>query len=149
MKENSGRLGIMITHAYMNNNDLRYDHTDTANPQHYNPHEYRTPGPVNDGEELWRKLISKHDFRLVLNGHVLGDGTGYLVSDNVTGAPTHQMLSNYQMRNLGGEGYMRLLEFRTDGSVVVKSYSPLYDSFLVGPDQLFEFQLDAAQVDKP
>jgi 3',5'-cyclic AMP phosphodiesterase CpdA len=149
MKENSGRLGIMITHAYMNNNDLRYDHTDTANPQHYNPHEYRTPGPVNDGEELWRKLISKHDFRLVLNGHVLGDGTGYLVSDNVTGAPTHQMLSNYQMRNLGGEGYMRLLEFRTDGSVVVKSYSPLYDSFLIEPDQLFEFQLDAAQVDKP
>jgi hypothetical protein len=41
------------------------------------------------------------------------------------------MLSNYQMREQGGEGYMRLLEFLPDGSTVnVFTYSPLYDKFL-------------------
>ena len=112
MSEHPDRKGILITHAYMNNNDLRYDHTDTDNPQHYNPHHYRTPGSINDGKELWEKLVRKHDFRLTLNGHVLGDGTGYLASENDLGHVCHQMLANYQMRNLGGEGYMRLLEFR-------------------------------------
>ena len=144
MDEHPDRTGILITHAYMNNNDLRYDHTDTVNPQHYNPHDYRTPGPVNDGEELWQKLVRRHDFLLVLNGHVLGDGTGYLVSTNDLGRKVQQMLSNYQMRQLGGEGYLRLLEFRPDGTIQVKSYSTLYDSYLETPDQLFEIRRDPA-----
>jgi len=152
MREHPDRLGILITHAYMNNNDRRYDHLDTEHPQHYNPHHYSTPGPVNDGLELWEKLVRRHDFRLVMNGHVLGDGTGYLASENDHGNVCHQMLSNFQMRKLGGEAYMRLLEFRPDGTVQVKSYSPLYDDFLDAPDQLFEIQLhdalDAASVDR-
>lgn len=142
MAEHPDRKGILITHAYMNNNDLRYDHTDEVNPQRYNPHHYDTPGGVNDGEELWQKLVRNHDFRLVFNGHVLGDGTGYLASRNDAGNFCHQMLSNYQMRELGGEGYMRLLEFRPDGTVRVKSYSPVYDDYMLEPDQYFEFQLE-------
>lgn len=61
------RWGIMITHAYLNNDDLRYDITDTAHPQDFDPHYYATPG-VNDGEELWQKLVRKHNFIMVLNG---------------------------------------------------------------------------------
>jgi hypothetical protein len=143
MSAHPDHTGILITHAYMNNNDLRYDHTDTEHPQHYNPHDYRTPGTINDGEELWNKLVKKHDFLLVLNGHVLGDGTGYLASTNDHGDACQQMLSNYQMRDLGGEAYMRLLEFQPDGRTIqVKTYSSLYDGYLLAPDQQFRIELD-------
>ena len=143
MNEHPGRKGILITHAYMNNNDLRYDHTDTENPQTYNPHLYSTPGSKNDGRQLWEKLVSKHDFVFAFNGHVLGDGTGYLAEKNKKGKVVHQMLANYQMRQLGGEGYMRLLEFLPDGKTVqVKTFSPLYGKYLLEPDQQFCIKLD-------
>lgn len=142
------RKGILMTHALMNNNDLRYDHTDKVNPQAYNPHAYRTPGGVNDGEELWQKLVRKHNFVLTVNGHVLGDGTGYRVDHNDAGQPVHQMLANYQFRKLGGEGYLRTLEFQPDNkTVVVKSYSTIYDNYLLESDQDFSFQLDLGAKD--
>lgn len=143
MRQHPDHKGILVTHAYMNNNDRRYDHTDQEHPQLYNPHQYKTPGKLHDGEELWQQLVRKHDFLLTLNGHVLGDGTGYLASRNDRGHTCHQMLANFQMRELGGEGYLRLLEFRPDGkTVVVKTYSPLYESWLLEPDQQFRFELD-------
>jgi hypothetical protein len=143
MTQYPNREGILITHAYMNNNDRRYDWADQAHPQDFDPHAYGTPGGVNDGEELWQKLVRHHHFDLTLNGHVLGDGTGYLESVTDLGNTCHQILSNYQFRNLGGEGYMRLMEFFKDGrSVRVHTYSPLYDSYLIEPDQTFTFTLD-------
>jgi len=143
MAKHKGRKGILITHAYMNNNDLRYDHTDSANPQHHNPHKYKTPGTKNDGTQLWNKLVRKHDFAFCFNGHVLGDGTGYMAAKNDQGKTCHQILANFQMRTLGGEAYLRLLEFHPDGRTVqVKTYSPLYDSYLLEPDQQFQLTID-------
>lgn len=143
MNKHDKRRGILITHAYMNFNDLRYDRNDKEHTQQWNPHEYRTPGSKNDGEELWQKLVRKHDFAIVHNGHVLRDGTGYLASKTDKGRTCHQILANYQMRNLGGEAYTRLMEFRPDGkSVQVKTYSPLYDWYLLARDQQFAFALD-------
>jgi len=142
MDLNPDRYGIMITHAYLNNDDLRYDIKDTAHPQDFDPHGYATPG-VNDGEELWQKLVRRHSFVMVLNGHVLGDGTGYLASKTDTGITCHQMLSNYQFRNLGGESYMRLVEVLPDDKTIrVSTYSPLYDSYLPDADQTYNFTLD-------
>jgi len=143
MAEHPDRLGILVTHAYLNNNNRRYDHTDTEHPQDFNPHEYDTPGGVNDGEELWQKLVRRHRFVLTLNGHVLGDGAGYLKSVTDRGNAVHQMLANYQMRDLGGEGYLRLLELLPDGRTMhVRTYSPLLDRYLVGTDQQFTIELD-------
>lgn len=143
MAEHPDREGILVTHAYLNHNNRRYDHTDTVYPQRFNPHEYATPGGVNDGEELWQKLVRHHRFIMVLNGHVLEDGEGYLASVTDLGNTCHQMLSNYQMRENGGEAYMRLLEFMPDGTTVrVHTYSPLYDTFLQEPGQNFSFTLE-------
>jgi len=143
MAANPRRYGILVTHAYMNNNDRRYDITDTAHPQDFNPHQYGTAGGVNDGEELWQKLVRKHAFVLTLNGHVLGDGTGYLASVTDKGNTCHQIMSNYQFRALGGEGYLRVMSFQDDNKTIkVQTYSPLYDSFLVEPDQNFTITLD-------
>lgn len=141
MEQNPGRLGILVTHAYLDHDDRRFDHNDVT--QLYSPHDYKTPGEKNDGEELWQKLVRKHDFVLTLNGHVLDDGTGYLASVNDQGRTVHQLMSNFQFRELGGEGYMRLLEFRPDGRTVqVKTYSPLYDRYLTEPDQQFTFAIE-------
>jgi hypothetical protein len=137
------RLGILVTHAYLNHNDRRYDHNDDIYPQAYNPHWYGTPGGVNDGEELWQKLVRQHRFVLTLSGHVLGDGTGYLASVDDHGRVVHQMMSNYQHRELGGEGYLRLLELEPDGRTMhVRTYSPWYDQYLTAADQDFTIELD-------
>jgi hypothetical protein len=144
MAGHKDRTGILITHAFMMNNDLRYDHKDDKNPQTWNPHNYKTPGPVNDGEELWQKLVRKHRFAIAHNGHVLGDGTGYRADKTDHGNTCHQILANYQMRTLGGEGYMRLLQFHPDGkTIVAKTYSPLYDGYLYDQDQNLTLALDA------
>ena len=80
MHEHDDRLGILITHAYLNHDDRRYDHTDTVHGQDYNPHHYDLAGSINDGEQLWQKLVRRHRFVMTLSGHVLGDGAGYLAS---------------------------------------------------------------------
>ncbi|HEX6276437.1 MAG TPA: metallophosphoesterase [Polyangiaceae bacterium] len=137
------RDGILATHAYLNNDSLRYDHADTARRQRFNPHDYGTPGGVNDGEELWEKLVRRHRFAMTLNGHVLGSGVGYLASVTDRGNTCHQMLSNFQMREQGGEAYLRLLEFLPDGVTVnVFTYSPLFDRFLDEEGQNFTIALD-------
>jgi 3',5'-cyclic AMP phosphodiesterase CpdA len=136
------RLGILVTHAYLNHDGRRDDIRDRARPQPFNPHQYATPGGINDGQQLWDQLVRHHRFIMVLNGHALGDGAGYLVSPTDTGTLCHQMLSNYQMRQMGGGGYLRLIQFLPDGdSVRVHSYSPLYDRWLWEPDQAFGFSL--------
>ncbi|AHF92230.1 metallophosphoesterase [Opitutaceae bacterium TAV5] len=148
MERYPDRKGILVTHAFMNNTNWRYDINDTAHAQDYNPHHYTTPGTMNDGEELWQKLVRKHNFVMTVNGHVLGSGVGYRVDNNDAGQPVHQMLSNYQMRTLGGEGYLRLIQFQPDGRTVkVQSYSPVYDGFLLADTQDFSFDLPLGATD--
>ncbi len=143
LAQHPGKKAILVTHAFMNNNDLRYDHLDAVNPQAYNPHAYSTPGGVNDGEELWQKLVKKHNFVLTVNGHVLGDGTGFRTDANNAGQNVHQMLANYQFLSpFGGNGFLRLLVVNPDGTVEVKSYSPIYNQFRAETDQAFEFDFE-------
>ncbi|MCA9238056.1 MAG: metallophosphoesterase [Planctomycetales bacterium] len=121
---------ILITHAYMYYDDTRYDWQSRGNDQTWNPHSYpvarNTSDDVTDGEGLWTKLVSQHEnFIMTLNGHVLQDGLGRLTSATPGGRDVHQMLVNFQMRPQGGDGWLRLLEFRPDGKTVqVYDYSP-------------------------
>ncbi|MEE9381863.1 MAG: metallophosphoesterase [Nannocystaceae bacterium] len=143
MTAHADRLGLLVTHAYLFHDNRRHDHTRPEFNQRFNPHDYHTPGGVNDGEELWQKLVRHHRFVMTFNGHVTGSGTGYLASRTDLGNTCHQMLSNYQMRALGGEGYMRLIELQADGqTVIVHTYSPLLHTSLPDPDQHFSFRLD-------
>lgn len=136
------RLGVLVTHAYLHEDGRRYDQNDPGDAERYNPHRYDVPGGVNDGEELWQKLVRRHRFVLTLSGHALGDGAGYLASETDLGNICHQMLANYQMRDLGGEGYLRILELHPDDTVAVRTYSPLFKTHLRGPEHEFSFALD-------
>lgn len=150
MSRHADRKGILVTHAYLFSDSRRYDHADPSHPNHWNPHNYRTPGGVNDGEELWTKLVRKHNFVFTFNGHVLNDGTGYRADRNDEGQLVHQILANYQMGELGGEAYLRLLEFDPDGNTVhMLAYSPLYDRYRLERDHTFTIHLDQAPADQP
>jgi hypothetical protein len=138
-------LGIVVTHAYLFSDGTRYDHT-KAEKQSWNPHEYKTKqkgGSVNDGEELWQKLVKdRPQMRFALNGHVLNDGLGYLASEGAEKHTVHQILANYQMKEKGGEAYLRLMEFLPDGETVqVKSYSPALDQYKTDADNQFTLKL--------
>lgn len=123
---------ILVTHGYMNNDDTRLGEGDASNPHTSNK-------AWNDGEEIWAKLVKgQANIDLVLSGHVLGDGTGLLVSKTDKGAPVVQMLANYQMQAFGGGGWLRILKFKPrEGKLEVYSYSPWYGRLRTEPDQQF------------
>jgi len=120
---------ILLTHALIYFDDTRYDWKKLGRKQTWNPHSYElaksTQDDVNDGEELWQKLIAKHEnFILTLNGHVLRDGLGRVVTNTPGGRAVSQVLVNFQMRPKGGDGWLRLIEMRPDGSAQTYDYSP-------------------------
>jgi hypothetical protein len=137
------RKAILATHAYLYDDSTRYDFAKKGKSQDWNPHSYLPNAPVNDGEELWQKLVRRNNFAFTFNGHVCHSGLGLLTSKNDQGKMVHQMLVDYQVRPLGGEGYLRILEFLPDGKTVhVKSYSPLYDKYLKDARNQFSLTLD-------
>jgi hypothetical protein len=124
------REAILITHAFIYSDDTRYDWKKYGAKQKWNPHAYSvakaTADDVTDGEELWEQLISRHEnFILTLNGHVLHDGLGKFLSATPGGRAVPQVLVNFQMRPNGGDGWLRLLEFKADRRTVeAYDYSP-------------------------
>ncbi len=138
---------ILVTHAYMYYDETRYNWATKGNSQQWNPYAYGTandPDGTNDGEDLWQKLVKLHpNFAMVFNGHVLNDGLGRLSSTNDFGGVVHQMLVNYQMKPLGGEAFLRLVEFLPDGKTVqVKAFSPHYGIYRTDSQNQFILTLD-------
>ena len=141
------RAAILVTHAYMYYDDTRYDWKKYDTKQTWNPHNYAvakaTDDDVCDGEELWNGLINRHgNFIMTLNGHVLKDGLGRIVSRTKGGRDIPQMLVNFQMRPKGGDGWLRLLEFREDGKTVsVCDYSPTRNQRNESPQNKFLLEI--------
>ncbi len=135
---------IIATHAYLYSDSTIYDWAQKGDKQLWNPHVYPIKDDTNDGQEMWDKVIKKHsNVSIVINGHVLHDGLGFLASKADKGNTVNQMLVNFQMHNYGGEGWLRLLEFLPDKKTVqVRDYSPLYDKWNTGPDNQFTFSLE-------
>jgi hypothetical protein len=132
---------IVVTHAYLYSDDTRYDHRMRPD-QLWNPHQYLAedqPGDVNDGQEIWRKLVSRNsNVRFVLCGHDLADGVGRLTSVRPDGTTVHELLANYQASALGGEGFLRVMRFfPAERRVAVRTYSPYSDRFKTDPDNEF------------
>jgi len=142
------REAILVTHAFTYYDDARYDWKQFGEKQRWNPHDYgmaKSGGDdVSDGEELWQNLICKHrNFIFTINGHVLEDGLGRLTSTTPDGRAVHQMLVNFQMRPNGGDGWLRLLEFRKDGSLLAMDYSPVRGERNESPQNRFTLKLTA------
>jgi hypothetical protein len=137
------RKAILITHAYLWEDGTRLDWAAKGKKQGANPHEYKTPSTMNDGEELWNKLVKKHDFAFVFSGHIDAKDSPLLSTKNEKGKTTHQILSDFQSLPLGGEGYLTLVEFLPDGNTVqLKNYSPHYDNYLTDPTQQYTLKIE-------
>jgi predicted phosphodiesterase len=141
------REAILITHAYVYYDETRYDWSKYKDKQTWNPHSYavakNSQDDVYDGEQLWQNLVSKHEnFILTLNGHVLKDGLGRVTSQTPKQRDVHQLLVNFQMKPKGGDGWLRLLEFKADGKTLqVSDYSPTRDERNESPQNQFTLQL--------
>jgi hypothetical protein len=141
---------ILVTHAYMYFDDTIYDWVTKGTSQSWSPHYsgfQNLPGATNDGQELWDKIVKKHEnFKFVFNGHVLSDGTGKRATLGDNGNVVHQILANYQMNAQGGQGDLRVLEFKADGeTVVVRTYSPVLDRYNTNADQSFTLSMNSTE----
>ena len=120
---------VLLTHNYLQSDNTRSTTTNVAGDA--------------SGETLWQNLIKTHsNFEMVFNGHFGGDGVGFLESTDNAGKTVHQMFVNSQFETLGGDGWIRLIEFLQDGKTVrVRTYSPFQDLSRTGSQYDFEFQL--------
>lgn len=161
---------IVITHAYLYRDGTRYDFAGTNDGQAYNPHRYVMMGQpgssVNDGEELWRKLIQPNsNVKLVLSGHDVSQanlppGTAArLSSTRADGTFVHQILANYQTclgapcqtfndgtaTNVvhGGNGYLRIVRVSpADQTISISTYSPYIDRYLTDAANQFTLPMN-------
>jgi 3',5'-cyclic AMP phosphodiesterase CpdA len=127
---------IYNMHAYMYSDDTRMGEGDGWLPQDYGVGADTGVNAVNNGEQIWEKLVSRHkNSMFVFSGHVLNDGTGRLVSNGV-----YQILANYQEgvkgSEKGGNGFLRIVTVKKR-TIEVQTYSPWLNIFRTEPDQQF------------
>jgi hypothetical protein len=116
---NPGKRVILVTHEYMS-------------------------GSSRDsvGNTIWNSFVKYHTDQvfLVLCGHSLGEG---LSTDTSTGHAVHQVLADYQGRTNGGNGWLRILDFRpAEDKIYVKTYSPYLNQYETDLDSQFTLDYD-------
>jgi hypothetical protein len=78
------------------------------------------------GSWLWNDFVKNHPLVfMVLCGHVAGEDAQ--VEYNAAGRPVYEMLSDYQRRDFGGNGLMRLVTVDpVKNTIDVKTFSPYF-----------------------
>lgn len=92
------------------------------------------------GERIWKKLVKPHSDRifLVLSGHYENE---VRITSLENGNFIHQLLSDYQDRPNGGNGWLRIIIFSTvTDEVSIKTYSPSLNQYET--DSNSQFVLD-------
>ncbi|MFK5923972.1 MAG: metallophosphoesterase [Verrucomicrobiota bacterium] len=133
VKDHPDHRVIVLTHSYLNANKTR-----------------TTVGMKiegNLGEQMWQKFVKKHkNIFMVLCGHVLGETV--LTSTGDHGNQVHQVLSDFQGLNNGGESWLRYMTFQPDSNKIeVFTYNPALDQFM--DKSTSRFDLDYPMVSKP
>ena len=91
------------------------------------------------GQAIYNALKSNPNLFLMLCGHVSPEEGQR--TDIFNGHTVHTLLSDYQSRTNGGDGWLRILEFSPSNNVIrVKTYSPTLGRFETDADS--EFTLD-------
>ena len=113
------RIAIMVTHSF-----LALDGSRRTTPQ--------SAGGTAPSR-MWSDFVETHcQVRMVLSGHEHnGDlGEARRTDNNVCGEPVHQILSDFQDRANGGDGWLRYLTFDpVAGTVTAKTYSTALRQF--------------------
>lgn len=125
------RKAIVTMHAYLSDTGERFQ----------SPH-FRTNG--NSGEQIWQKLIKKQcNVFLVLSGHAhSGDGENRLTSTNDCEKPVEQIVQDYQDRENGGNGLLRIYKFYPSKKELhISTYSPITNQYEHDEDSEFTLKL--------
>ncbi|MCK5628240.1 metallophosphoesterase [Candidatus Bathyarchaeota archaeon] len=81
------------------------------------------------GNRVWNNFVKQHadQIFLVLCGHEWEEISR---TDEVNGFVVHQVLSDYQSREKGGNGWLRILEFSpSQDKIFVRTFSPYLNGF--------------------
>lgn len=126
------RTAIMVTHAFVGINGTR-----RTTPER--------PGGTS-ANQLWVDFVSQQcQIKLVLNGHFHnGDAGEANRSDlNRCGDPVQQILTDYQDRPNGGDGWLRYYTFDpATNTMSAKTYSPKLGAFETDADSQFTLPFD-------
>jgi len=131
---------IITTHAYLFRDGTTLDDGDLVPPS--------TTGGVNDGDDMWEKLVSKHEnIVLVMSGHDPQENiiVNRSVGDN--GNTVTAMLIDAQdvEAQEGSMGMVALLHFSVDGrNVQVEYYSTSKEKYFKAENQ-FSLELDVVE----
>lgn len=137
---------IINTHAYMYSDDTRMGKGDRWLPQKYGLGKDTGEDAVNNGEQMWNKLVRKYpNILFVFSGHVLNSGVGKLVSTGEHGNKVYQMLANYQDgvqgSNRGKNGYLRIVDIDVKKKrISVNTYSPYLHEYKTDKGNKFSFE---------
>ncbi|GAG12035.1 unnamed protein product, partial [marine sediment metagenome] len=94
------------------------------------------------GERIWQNFVVPHADQvfLVLCGHIHGEARR---SDLVNGNTVYQILSDYQSRTNGGNGWLRIFSFHpVEDRIYVSTYSPYLNSYENDQSSAFTLNYD-------
>jgi PKD repeat protein len=94
------------------------------------------PGSFGDqGQAIYDALKDNPNLFLMLCGHQAGEGRRV---DGYQGLTVHTLLADYQNRDNGGDGWLRILEFLpASNEIQVQTYSPTLDEYETDGDSEF------------
>lgn len=121
---------IVLTHAYLKKNRTRITK--------------RVKLKGNSGEQMWQKFVRKHrNIFMVLCGHISGEAV--LTSAGDHGNSVHQVLSDYQHLNNGGESWLRYMVFQPEANKIrIYTYNPALERFMNGNSSRFDLDYPMA-----
>ena len=101
------------------------------------------PGAFSaQGQAIYDTLKHNPNLFLLLGGHVPGEGRRQDVFD---GRVVNSLLSDYQGRTNGGNGWLRVMTFSpANGTIQVQTYSPWLNQFETDADSQFTLTYDMA-----
>jgi len=125
LSQHSSRKGIIVSHYIMGNNSITGSNEGT-------------PGTLRpQGQAIYDRVKSLPNVFMMLCGHILGNGEGYR-EDTYKGNTIRTFLSNYQGRENGGNGRMRLYRFLVnENKLAIKTYSPYTNEYETDGDSQF------------
>jgi hypothetical protein len=140
----SDKYGILLTHAYLTRELERYNYTMFKLAQGISPYTTALNNPefakgkVNDGQEVWDKLLFNNNFRIVVCGH--RNAEGKLISANQANQEVLQLIFAEHNMPKAVEGWVQILEFYKDKKTMgVKTYSTLLNTWKTDSTHQYDF----------
>jgi len=133
IKQYSSKKVIILTHAYLFKNDIVYTYSKYGSGQPWNPKSYFFSKDVNDGSEVWEKIIRyNNNVKMVVCGH--NSFSGFSTALNDSGNNVIKIRFDPSNKPNGGDGWLQLLEFRQfDREFKDFSNSPNLRGFIYNP----------------